>query len=184
MPISAKDEARLLARAKTTKADLMKRYRAGLGLKDIRKISGLSESSLSRLLRSQCPAYVADSRRWQMRRRRAFVVYVRCKSLRKTAVGFGVGFRTLSRWFKAMHPDYAKIVNQGTFASAASFLRREKNSQSAEDVEAWLLNQLPSLISLEADSPSYSYGDDVEKSQSKRDTSRYADYRNTLGERL
>jgi hypothetical protein len=181
--ISQKRKNSLLSQSKLTETDLIRRHAAGLNLKDIRRISGLSESSLTRLLRSHNPSYVADHRRWHSRRRQAFVAYIRHRSLRKTAAEVGVRRQTLSGWFRAMHPEYVRIASKGALASVTSFLNRERNRSAIAEVEAWLLDQLPRLLLIEGDAPDDSFGDDVERSMTKRYTSRYADYRETLGER-
>jgi transcriptional regulator with XRE-family HTH domain len=180
MPLTATRKQKLLKRANITESDLIARYQAGFSLKDLRRITGLSEATLTRLLRSQSETYVADSRRWQLRRRRAFVLYIRTHSLRQAAKRAGVRFETLSAWFRAMHPNYATLARAGTFASVSSFLKRERNPRAIAAVEAWLISELPTLISFEGDMPVDSYTEERCRSQTRRQVSRYVDYRDGI----
>ena len=128
---------------------LLQRYAAVLSLGTIAQASGLSESTVSRRLRLIDPQYSALSRRWAIERKRAFLLYLKCHSLRQTARQSGVNHATLWHWFRSMHPEYSLIARSGIFASSSDWLngrKAKRQPERAREVEQWLLNKLPELM--------------------------------------
>lgn len=151
---------------------LMARYKNTGNIAIVAQAAGLSESTLSRRLRAINPNYAVCNRRWAPERRKAFLSYLKCHSLRQTANQLGCNHATVWHWFHAMHPEYSAIARSGIFASTSDWLKsRQARRQptKAADVEAWLLDNLPALIASEGASNVESHSLRRERSLQRRE---------------
>ena len=151
---------------------LLERYKAAASLDIVAAAAGISATSLSRRLRELNPDYVLSSRRFAEPRRRAFLHYLKCHSLRQAAKLAGVNHATLWHWFRAMHPEYSAIARSGVFASSSDWLnsrKAQRQPNQAAGVEKWILDNLPQLIESEAASTLESHGLQHERSVQRRE---------------
>lgn len=158
---------------------MLKRYQAGLDLKDIACVSGQSAATVCLKIRSIDPEYT-KSKHWRKVRREAMLYYIKGENLRSVGRRFGVTYACCQKWFKAMHPDYARIVRSGVFASSADFIKAKHSARrysEAESIEAWLINELPRIILAEASNPLLSMNERQERSIRLRESGRFGDYR-------
>lgn len=151
---------------------LMARYKNTGSIATVAQAAGLSESTISRRMRLINPDYAQVSRRFSEQRRRAFLTYLKCHSLRQTAKQFDCNHATLWHWFRAMHPEYSAIARSGIFASTADWLNSRQARRKPDEavrVETWLLENLPALIESEAASALESHSLNRERSLSRRE---------------
>jgi len=165
---------------KLEKQMCLRRYAIGLSVEEISNVTGRNAFAIYKLLKRFNPEYT-KTKNFSIKRKEAFLLYVKGKSTRELGAIYETHQSTIVRWFSLMHPKYESISKQGVFASFAEFHRSKQARRSPEQAlstENWLLENLESLIESEANTNIVSFSTKAENTLSKSETARYIDYRN------
>mgnify|MGYP006266206503 FL=1 len=92
-------------------------------------------------------------RRKKAETKRLFLQYIRGGTLREIALDCGLSHAGLAKRFEKLHPDYASLVRRGVLLTCRRYLHSKKvSNRQRQEVEAWLLENLESVLASESES--------------------------------
>jgi len=154
-------------------ASRLQQYQFGIPVSDIASALNKHPNSIWASLKLANPDYT-ELKIFSTKRKRLFIKYLKLRSLRKTSRETGIHPSALRRYFLLMHKDYSNLSRTGALVSVGDYLRKGRKVQ---EIEEWLIQNLESILKAEAESNTKSYSIKKINQISRRETSRFEDYR-------